>query len=193
MKLKGFFWALTITLVAVCIYQLSFTWVAVNIENDAAKEAEVKAKELQKKAKQTGDSALLPNGVYAHFNQPDGMDIAKAAFVNEILKNKAKEEVFLGTEFAAVKRRALAFGLDLVGGMSVTMEVSVPELIRSNVANQRNIEFIKSFDQANSRLMNGEENFLDIFVDEYKKTSNGSHLINFLQDLNSKEKRMMKL
>ncbi|MFM7636882.1 MAG: protein translocase subunit SecD, partial [Crocinitomicaceae bacterium] len=176
MKLKGFFWALTITLVAVCIYQLSFTWVAVNIENDAAKEAEVKAKELQKKARQTGDSALLPNGVYANFNQPDGMDIAKAAFVNEILKNKAKEEVFLGTEFAAVKRRALAFGLDLVGGMSVKMEVSVPELIRSNVVNQRNIEFIKSFDQANSRLMNGEENFLDIFVDEYKKTSNGKPL-----------------
>lgn len=176
MKLKGFFWALTITFVAVCIYQLSFTWVTVNIENDAAKEAELKAKELQKKAKQTGDSALLPNGVYAHFNRPEGMDIAKAAFVNEILKNKAKEEVFLGTEFSAVKRRALAFGLDLVGGMSVTMEVSVPELIKSNVANQRNIEFIKSFDQAQNRLGDGEENFLNIFVEEYKKTSNGKPL-----------------
>jgi SecD/SecF fusion protein len=176
MKLKGFFWALTITLVAVCIYQLSFTWVAVNIENDAAKEAEVKAKELQKKAKQTGDSALLPNGTYVHFNKPDGMDIAQAAFVNEILKNKAKEKVFLGTEFAAVKRRALAFGLDLVGGMSVTMEVSVPELIKSNVGNQRNIDFIKSYDQAYSRFKDGEENFLTIFVDEYKKVSNGKPL-----------------
>ena len=176
MKLKGFFWALTITLVAVCLYQLSYTWVSVNIENDAAKEAEVKAKELQKKSKQTGDSALLPNGVYVHFNRADGFDIAKAAFVNEILKNKAKEEVFLGTEFAAVKRRALAFGLDLVGGMSVTMEVSVPELIKANVANQRNIDFIKSYDLAYNRFTSGEENFLNIFVEEYKKVSNGKPL-----------------
>ncbi|MBM3455284.1 MAG: protein translocase subunit SecD [Bacteroidetes bacterium] len=179
MKLKSFFWALTITLVAVCIYQLSFTWVAVKIENDAAKEAEVKAKDLQKKAKQTGDSALLPNGVYAHFNQPSGMDIAKAAFVNHILKLKAEDKenkVFLGNDFGAVKRRALAFGLDLVGGMSVTMEVSVPELIESNVSNPRNIEFIKSFEQAKQRVIQGEDDFLKIFVEEYKKISNGKPL-----------------
>ncbi|MBM3419009.1 MAG: hypothetical protein FJY17_08850, partial [Bacteroidetes bacterium] len=162
MKLKSFFWALTITLVAVCIYQLSFTWSAVKEENKAEKEAEVSAKKLQKKAKQTGDSSLLPNGVYAHFNQPDGMDIAKAAYVNKILQDRAETEVWLWTKFSDVKRRALAFGLDLVGGMSVTMEVSVPELIRSNVGNPRSLEFIKSFDQANSRLMNGEKYFLDL-------------------------------
>lgn len=176
MKLRRFYWSLTITLIAVCIYQLSFTYVAVNIENKSSKEAEIKVKELQKKAKQTGDSALLPNGVFVHFNSPEGYDIAKASFINEILKNKAKEEVFLGTEFAAVKRRALAFGLDLVGGMSVTMEVSVPDLIKSNVSNQRNIEFIKAFDQANNRFSQERGEFLTLFVQEYKNVSTGKPL-----------------
>ena len=179
MRLKGFFWTLTFTLILVCLYQLSFTWVAINVESKAEKEAEVKAKELRETAKETGDSALLPNGVYAHFNQPEGFDIAKAAFLNNILKKKAEEKednVFLGNNYGTVKRRALAFGLDLVGGMSVTMEVSVPELIKSNVSNIRNIEFISAFDNAIETAKNSDEDFLDIFVSEYRTSSEGKSL-----------------
>lgn len=179
MRLKGFFWTLTITLVLVCLYQLSFTWVTMNIENKAEKEAEAKAKELREEAKKTGDSAMLPNGVYVNFNTTEGFDIAKAAFLNDILKSKAEDKetkVFLGSDFGTVKRRSLAFGLDLVGGMSVTMEVSVPELIKSNVGNQRNPKFIEAFDEANKAYINGEEDFLELFVSAYRRASGDKSL-----------------
>ena len=39
MRIKGFFWFLTILLTVVCLYQLSFTWVANNVEADAEKQA----------------------------------------------------------------------------------------------------------------------------------------------------------
>ena len=45
MRIKGFFWFLTILLTVVCLYQLSFTWVA----NDVEAEAEKQAKSLSKK------------------------------------------------------------------------------------------------------------------------------------------------
>jgi hypothetical protein len=40
MRIKGFFWFLTILLTAVCLYQLSFTWVANDVESQAGKEAD---------------------------------------------------------------------------------------------------------------------------------------------------------
>ena len=37
MRNKGFFWFLTIVLSAVCVYQLSFTWVSSSVEEKAEK------------------------------------------------------------------------------------------------------------------------------------------------------------
>jgi len=44
MRLKGFFLLFTLVLTAVCIYQLSFTWVASGVERKAEKEANPKKK-----------------------------------------------------------------------------------------------------------------------------------------------------
>ncbi|MFM7668415.1 MAG: hypothetical protein ACKO7D_09565, partial [Bacteroidota bacterium] len=61
MRNKGFFWFITILLTAVCIYQLSFTWVASNEEARADKEAQRKVIELKAQAAKTGNKATLPN------------------------------------------------------------------------------------------------------------------------------------
>jgi hypothetical protein len=42
MRNKRFFWGLTIILLLVCLYQLSFTWYASSEEKLAAKEAEAR-------------------------------------------------------------------------------------------------------------------------------------------------------
>ena len=79
---------MSILLTAVCVYQLSFTWVASNVENKAAKEADLKVKMLRDEAKNNDGSALLPNGTLVNFNDPEAVELAKAAFVNEILREK---------------------------------------------------------------------------------------------------------
>ena len=124
MRNKGFFWVLTIILTAVCLYQLSFTWVSSKEENRAEKEAERRVQNLKKEAFQRKDSlrgiGFLPNNKQINFNNPEATDIAKAAFVNEILKEKSEKAVYpiFGNTFSEVKKRSLAFGLDLVGGVS---------------------------------------------------------------------------
>ena len=127
MRLKGFFWFLSILLTAVCVYQLSFTWVASNVENKAAKEADLKVKMLRDEAKNNGGKAVLPNNTEVNFNDPEAVELARAAFINEILREKGEKPVYpvLGSTFAQVKKMSLAFGLDLVGGMSVTDRKSV--------------------------------------------------------------------
>ena len=107
MRNKGFFWFITILLTVVCIYQLSFTWVAGNVEKRASKEADLKVNQLREDAKKNDGIAYLGNGTKIDFNQPEAMDLAKAAFVNEILREKGKKEVYpvLGSTFSEVKKR----------------------------------------------------------------------------------------
>jgi SecD/SecF fusion protein len=175
MRLKGFFWFLTILLTAVCVYQLSFTSVASGVERKAEKEAVLKVEQLKREAKETGDSVLLPNNTKVDIFSPEGAELAKSAYINEILRSKAEKPVYpvLGATFSEVKKLSLAFGLDLVGGMSVTMEISYPDLIRSHVKNQKDLKFIKPFDAAMASYNRNGGDFLDIFIASYQKINKG--------------------
>jgi SecD/SecF fusion protein len=178
MRNKGFFWFLTITLAVVCVYQLSFTWVSNSVEKKAEKEALIRVDELRAEVKKTGEKGLLPNGTSVDFSNPEDEELAKAAFLNQILKEKADAKVYpvLGSNFQDVKRKSLALGLDLVGGMSVVLEVSVPDLVKSFARNPRNINFKKPYDAAYSRHMSTGGDFITLFEEEYKK-QNGNRLI----------------
>jgi len=168
MRNKGFFWFISILLVAVCLYQLSFTWVASNVEAAAEKKATQKVKALRIEAMSNDGIAYLSNNTKVDFNDADGADLAKAAFLNEILREKGEKQVYpvFGSTFSQVKKRSLAFGLDLVGGMSVTLEISLPDLIKNYAKNPRDLKFRKPYDAA---LKLNKKNFLDAFISEYKK------------------------
>lgn len=186
MRNKGFFWFLTILLTAVCVYQLSFTWVTLDVEKDAEKEAIMRVEDAKAKAKATNNIFVLPNATEVDFSKPESYELAKAAFLNEVLKEKAETPVYpiLGTKFKDVKSRSLAFGLDLVGGMSVTLEISVPELIKSYARNPRDLKFKKPFDRAYSIHTKKGGDFIDLFRSEYEK-ANGSRLM--VKDLSISE------
>ncbi|MBP6458542.1 MAG: protein translocase subunit SecDF [Crocinitomicaceae bacterium] len=178
MRNKGFFWFLTILLSAVCVYQLSFTWVASSVEKKAEKEAEFRVADLKKEAAKKGGVAVLPNGTSVDFSSPEAYDLAKSAYVNQILKEKAGDKVYplLGSNFQDVKNRSMAFGLDLVGGMSVTLEISVPELVKSMARNPRDSKFRKPFESALHTHLNKGGDFIDLFAKAFKKY-NGDGLI----------------
>ncbi len=180
MRNKGFFWFLTILLTAVCVYQLSFTWVASNVENKASKEADARVNELFAKHKQEGTTmAELPNDTEVDLTLPEARELAKAAFVNQILKEKAESKVYpiFGSTFTDVKKRSLAFGLDLVGGMSVTLEISVPEMVKSYIKNPRDIRFKKPFDRAVAKYNARGGNFIDIFQKENEAVNKDMPLV----------------
>jgi SecD/SecF fusion protein len=179
MRNKGFFWFLTIVLSAVCVYQLSFTWVSSSVEEKAAKEAELRVMDLQKEAKKNNGLAVLPNGTEINFSNPEAYELAKSAYVNLILKEKADEKVYpvLGSNFQDVKNKSLAFGLDLVGGMSVTLEISVPELVKSLARNPRDLKFKKPYESALHKHLTKGGDFINLFASEYKNFNGSDALI----------------
>ena len=75
-----------------------------------------------------------------------------------------------------VKEREIPLGLDLAGGMNVTMEISLTELVR-NLANHNNDPaFNKALTNAEARLKSSQKDFISLFAEEYEKASANGRL-----------------
>ena len=175
MRNKGFFWFLTILLTAVCLYQLSFTFVSNSVEKKSEKEANERVAALKIDAAKNNNIGLLPNNTSVDFSMPEAEALAKAAFVNQILKEKADNKVFpiFGSTFSETKKRSLALGLDLVGGMSVTLEVSIPDLVKNYARNPRDLQFKKPFESALLHHNATGDDFISYFIKENKRINKG--------------------
>jgi len=190
MRNKGFFWFLTILLTAVCVYQLSFTWVAIGVENDAEREALGLVEELKVKAAATDSNKVaLSNGTVIDFNKPEAFELAKAAMINQVLTEKAEKAVYpvIGSKFKDVKARSLAFGLDLVGGMSVTMEIDVPAFVKSYARSERDLKFKVPFDEAYRIHTTKGGDFIDLFIEQFERRNGSDKLVRQLNISEVKE------
>lgn len=169
MRNKGFFWFFTILLAVVSIYQITFSFIGNNIENEAEKLAIERTDELKETAATSKlDSVKLPNGTYVNFVEDnEAYDIAKAAFINEILKERNDDEVFLGNTYSDVKEKSISLGLDLKGGMSVTLELSMSDLVKNAALNPRDLHFKKAYDQALNKYNTVGGDFIDLFAEAH--------------------------
>jgi SecD/SecF fusion protein len=136
MQGKGVVKFFAILLAIVCVYQLSFTWVAHKVENDAL----VYAKGDTTKQKAYLDSVAT---------QP----------VYPIFKHN----------YQYVKQRELALGLDLEGGMSVTMQISLNELVRKLGNNNTDPAFNQALTAAQNDAVTSQSDFISLFINEYEK------------------------
>ena len=136
MQGKGVVKFFAILLALVCLYYLSFTWVAHKVENDA-------------KAHGKGDTAK----VTAY------LDSMATVPVYPLLKYNYQE----------VKQNALSLGLDLEGGMSVTMQISLNELVRKLSNNNQDVVFNQALTKALDDQKTNQTDYITLFVDEYEK------------------------
>lgn len=168
MRNKGFFWTLTIVLIVVSIYQLSFSLVGSNIDKEATKIAEAKVDTLRAHA--GNDSVKLPNGTYVNFStDKEAYDLAKSAYLNHILKEKNDQVVYLGNTYEDVKSKSVALGLDLQGGMSVTLQISTPDFLKNEAVNFNDLHFIKPFQAALKEYNKTGGDFIDIYAQKHKE------------------------
>ncbi len=137
---------IAIFMVLICLFYLSFTVVTNHYENKAAEEAT--------------RVAALDN------NSPDTYRKAYSDYI----KNIANEKVYLGYTFNEVQKLGVGLGLDLKGGMNVTLQVSVPDILRSMANAEGNPYFDRAVNNADSvARANKSADFIDIFFNEYRK------------------------
>lgn len=170
MRNKGFFWSITIALVLACIYQLTFSWATNRVENDSKKYAADKLDSLYA----NGVESLMVGGDTLFLNNQIDSNTLVLQYENEYIRSKMNEKVhFFGYTYAECKASEINLGLDLKGGMSATLEISVPDLVHQLAGKTGNKEFMIPFDIAVERANQGDDNFIDLFVEEYEKANPG--------------------
>lgn len=132
-------------LVLICLFYLSFTVVSNHYENKAEEYA-------QKTAPETAG--------------PDAHRYAYQHYIDSV----GNEKVWLGYTFNEVKKLGVGLGLDLKGGMNVTLQVSVPDILRSMATTEGNPYFEKAIHSTDSIVKATKTNdYVEVFCQQYKE------------------------
>ncbi len=81
------------------------------------------------------------------------------------LDSMSSEKVYplLGYTYQECKEREINLGLDLRGGMNVTMEVALPDILVALSDHSKDVNFKKAIALAKEEEKNSQDNFIDIF------------------------------
>jgi protein-export membrane protein, SecD/SecF family len=186
MQLKGLVRFFTILLIIYSLYQLSFTWLVRNHE-----------KKLEKQARTFVDKNFpTPEAKYP--NNRDSQEIyreflsqayeARLARLKDSTKDVTLTYGFTGPiSYQKAKSEELNLGLDLQGGMSITMEVEMSGVLKTLANNSKDPNFLKALSNAEARKGNSDANFVTLFVEEYKKLVPNARLAELFANANNSE------
>lgn len=175
MQLKGLVRFFTILLIIYSIYQLSFTWFVRNHE---------------KKLEARANSFVKSNYPAATQKYPDNKDSQAVyeEFLHKIylskldsLKRDTKDQTITygitgAISYQKAKEEELNLGLDLQGGMNVTMEVEMTGLLKTLSNDSKDANFLKAIENADKRKANSDANFITLFSEEYEKLNPNGRL-----------------
>ena len=172
MRNRSAIWIFTILLFLACLYQLSFSWVTKSFESDIHDLAEMKYDSLSNEAVEfviNGDTLVI------------GPDKEKQQIVSfyeqKLLAEKADQPTYpvIDLDYQRCKDQELGIGLDLQGGMSVTLEVSIEDLVKNFAGNSSKISFknpfnsaLKDFKEGTTLLDADNDDFIGLFYAHYK-------------------------
>ena len=172
MQLKGLVKIFAIALILICLYQLSFTWFVRNHENNMSEKADrwLKANFQTPQQKYAGNKEL--QALYS-----DTLNNLKRIRLQRLLDSTKNEKIVLGIgTYQYAKNQELMLGLDLQGGMNVTMEVGLDGLIKSLSGYSKDPLFNRALDQANQRKANSRADYITLFSEEFKKLNPNGRL-----------------
>jgi SecD/SecF fusion protein len=151
MRNKGFVVVLTTVVTLLCLYYLSFTFVSRGIQKDAT----------------------------AYGTDSNGnTDLIKKQNYLDSIWNKPVYN-FLGLQeftYQEVKNNAINLGLDLQGGMHVTLEVSPVEIIKSLTGNRQDSAFVNALNRASALEKRSDRSFTDLFFETYRQANPNKRL-----------------
>lgn len=93
------------------------------------------------------------------------------AYLDSVADLTAFNLGFAKYTYQEAKERELALGLDLKGGMNVTMEISLQELIRNLAGDPKDTNFDEALKNAEIRTKESQTDFVTLFGEEFKKLS----------------------
>ncbi|MDE1191292.1 MAG: protein translocase subunit SecD [Arachidicoccus sp.] len=176
MQLKGLVRFFTIALILICLYQLSFTWLVHSHENKMSDKAALWVKKNYPSAEQKYPGNTQSAGLYT-----DTLQNIQKTELKHLLDSTANTKIdpFGLVSYQYAKDQELKLGLDLQGGMSVTMQVGLDGLVHSLSNYTKDPNITKAIENAQSIKATGNADFIDLFVQQYNTLSGGKSMAPF--------------
>ncbi len=173
MQLKGLVKFFTAALILISLYQLSFTFLVQGVE----KKARAQAERQTRTAHPTASGLELQHLIDEQYNH----------LTDSLQGEKVVNLLFKKYTYQQAKANELNLGLDLQGGMNVTLDVSLSDLVRSMSNNPQDPALNAALAKAEERKASSQADFVTLFGEEFAKT-NPSAKIAYLFTKPSQEK-----
>lgn len=158
MQNKGAIWIFTILLAVASLYQISFSFFTSSFEKKAESYAQ---QQLDSVVNVSGDMDFTQRGeMREHFEE-------------KYLRDNSDQVIYpiLGYTYAEAKDKEINLGLDLKGGMSVILEVSIPDLIIGLSDNSTDPDFRKAINDAREMRKDSQEEFVTLFARAWQQNT----------------------
>jgi SecD/SecF fusion protein len=179
MQNKGVIRLFAILLGLACIYYFSFTYFSVQTE-DAGKEF---AQQFANRpgvldaAKKFAQGDTVKQRFYL-----DSVQLHANDQYMDSIKGKAIYPI-LDFTYEDCKERSINLGLDLRGGMNVTLEISEADIIKKMSDNNNDPTFNKALAAAQEKHMVSTRSFVDLFADAFQQLAPGGKLATYFQTI----------
>ena len=158
----------------VCLYQLSFTWVADGVHEDAIDYAnnyiESNKLDLISELQNNSNDSLIDSITINDYLEIELVKRQKY-YLDSISSEKVYDIWLKEYTYKECQEREINLGLDLKGGMNVTLEVSVVDVIRALSNNSDDENFNLAITNSQAMQKNSQDDFVTLFANEYKKLS----------------------
>ena len=104
------------------------------------------------------------------------------------LDSIASQKVWFGYTLKECREKEINLGLDLKGGMNVTMEVSVPDILNALSGYNTSENFTKAMAAAKEKQKNSQTDFVTLFVESYKEQDPNAQLASVFSTFEFKDK-----
>ena len=163
MQNKGAIRTIAIIFALIFIYQLSFTLVTRRVEKKAGQYAEAEA-------------TKLANGDESQFNLLK--DEKETYYLDSMSNVNVYNLGFKKYTYRDAKEREINLGLDLKGGMNVTLEVSVKDIVKALSGNSQDPIFLEAMDLATQRQEKSEGDFVTLFGQAFEEAAQKGITVN---------------
>jgi SecD/SecF fusion protein len=167
MQSKGVIRLVATVIAMACLYQLSFTWVTRYEENKAKDHAVIVVAETERNPDFSADDPQ---------NRTFRLDSLARVSEKYYLDSIAAEKVYFAFTYKDCKEKELNLGLDLKGGMNVTLEVSVVDVVRSLANNSTSPQFNEAITLAVRNQSTSRADFVTLFGEAWDHVASGQRL-----------------
>jgi len=113
--------------------------------------------------------------------------IAKETYYLDSIKNVVVYDLFVNQyTYGECKEREINLGLDLKGGMNVTLEVSVIDVIKSLAADQEDTLLLKTIARATELQMQSQDDYVTLFGEAFQELQPDGNLAYFFSSRENK-------